>query len=238
MIHLYGGDGDADNIWIKQTCSKVDCYNCEKQRQVKLAQRIRKHVNAFTKTHWKFVTMSSPNEHRLDLAFEKDAKAWKKLANAASVATGNANPWAEIVTYVGWREITWSRKKGFNLHRHLLVGTQKRYWDWRKMHQRWDAANSTRQMLTPMRCNFDVREIRFGSSAAANYAVKYCKKENQTDNFYWGGLSQKKAKSVEKILFNKQRFVARHGHKPLSQIPKWYYCCQGENECNRTDDGT
>lgn len=210
-------------------CSEVDCADCERLRQLKLVRRIRHHVTQFPGANWKFVTMSSPNEFRLQKAFDVDQLAWSKLAKAAYVARdqGDVNPWNDVITYVGFREVTWSRKMGYNLHRHLLVQTNDWFWDWKEMHRRWDNANDG------IKCNFDQAEMKYGTDAMINYASKYCVKKGK--NFYWGGLSQKKVKAVAETLYRKHRFVSMKGcPKPVKS--DWSYCCAASRgDCNRTD---
>jgi len=220
--HLYGGTDGTDNTWVRSICSAVDCEGCERLRQMQLVRRIHKHVNQFESAHWKFVTMSSTNEHYLDTAFGVDHDAWNRLAK-----NRDAGAWRDVRTYVGWREITWSRKGGFNLHRHLLVLTTEAYWDWTSVHAQWNTANGG------VPSNFDVQEMKHGTEAAINYASKYCVKKGE--KFYWGGLSREKVRSVSKILYRKHRFVSMKGHKPVL-IPNWGYCCDGwPLTCNRED---
>ncbi len=213
-IHLYDG---SDNLWVNQIKTHLDCDWCERLRQLKIVRRLRTHVDGHKGGNWRFVTMSSANEYNLAAAFEKDAKAWNALAK------GKWNgEWNQVVTYVGWREITWTRKKGYNLHRHLLVKTEKKYWDWAEMHKRWDTANGGQKS------NFHESEMRYGMDAMINYASKYCVKNSK--NFYWGGLSLRKVRLVADTLFGKRRFLTMRDTKPAVITSGWCYCCSPQME--------
>ncbi len=173
--------------------------------------------------------MSSPNEHNLAKAFKVDQLAWSKLAKAAFVSKdqGDSNPWNDVSTYVGWREITWTRKKGYNLHRHLLVQTNQSYWDWKEMHRRWDNANDG------IACNFDEAEMKHGTEAMMKYAAKYAVKSGR--HHFWGGLSKTKVKAVEKTLYRKHRYVSMRGC-PKKIVSDWSYCCAADrNTCSREE---
>ncbi len=222
LIKAVEGADDTTDAWVHQICSSPSCAGCERLRCLKMARKIGKHVSAFSDTNWNFVTMSSPNEFYLDKAFEVDNKAWNRLASDSTRSE------KQIETYVGVREIKWTRKTGFNLHRHLLLRTTNRRWDWKAMHERWRLANRGIQ------CQFDVQPIDGGADAAVSYITKYITK--QGDQLFWGGLSHQKVKSVTGILKGKRRSYTMRDTK-VATTSDWYGCCFGVHSetCGRED---
>ncbi len=220
--HLHDRMDPAKGVWVMQVCSRPWCGRCEPVRNFKLVRQIQQHIEWYEematrgapKPHWRFITMSTKNSSTLEGAFALEKWAWQRFRSAASMRAkrGKAHPWSEVLTWVGFREVTLG-DAGFNLHRHLLVGTARSYWDWKQMHAMWDMA-----------CGDGGGQFHQSEATvkvAAAYAAKYAAK----GGVFWGGLSQLEAYRFRGGLKGKNRLVRAVGSKPPKEPAVYQLCC-------------
>ncbi len=198
---------DGRIVDIQIVCGLPYCSNCEAMKNIRLAAQIAKHVeyhNGRSPLGWQLVTMSVTNDELVRSCFIREARAWKRFREQVSAAKrrNTTHPWRDVSTWVGWRELTYSDQKGFNLHRHKLVGIPKgSRFDWKEMHQKWDRAAEGGS-------HFNSKPIR------GNMKLGYVSKYTTKDSLYWGGLSKLIAFRFAEGLLNKNRLIRARGSKP------------------------
>ncbi len=198
--------------WLARTvCSFPWCGACEYTKNYRLTKKIGEHVaywNTQQNLQWQFVTMSTINNNLLTSSFNLEAKAWSRfrVAHNDAMIAGRSHPWDQVATWVGWREVTYSNEKGFNVHRHCLVAIPKgKSWSWIAMHERWDKACG-------LKGHFDSSVIK--GDMNLGYILKYISKKK-----YWGGLSKLEAYRYCLGLFRRPRIIRSLGSKPPGHPP-------------------
>ncbi len=224
-------------LWVRQVCGAPWCSRCEPIRAWRISKKIVDHLNYYSSMHWTFVTMSTRNEPTLKGAFESETAAWQRfrmgVANArrptkknrARSAGAAKHPWFAVETWVGCREVTYTKERGFNLHRHMFVGTAKPWLDWKGIHREWSAAARSA-------AHFDAKPIT-DRDGAVRYLAKYLAKVK-----YWGGLDRLVAFRRAEALRGRNRLIRQVGSAPPKAKRDTFVCCLSEHEgqCNRTGD--
>ncbi len=219
FIHLIQSHDPRDDLSIQQMCSDPWCSSCEPRREFNLVARLQAHVRFHGGDNWWFVTMSTRNTPELVTSFNLDNAAWAAFTKGAHKAKqrGSKHVWSDVLTYVGWREVTLSIATGFNLHRHLLVSTDTSYWDWKDLHRWWDRAAHGYAI------------VNVQSVASLHDAIHYCSKYSKKSK-YWGGLSQLEAYRYADGLRKRNRIFRPRNSKPPVALKGYLFCCRSESD--------
>lgn len=220
-IHVFDGFEAEGDVWIKSACSRPWCRQCEPIRVWRLQRKIMKYLDwhsAGYKHLW-IVTRSVRNESTLESSFNTLRAA--QVAFAKQSVREKSHPLRVAAVWIATTEITFSHRTGWNVHEHMIWGTQSSRMDFGKFHETWDRA-----------AGFGGAHINIvkldNSRHAANYVAKYLSKG------VWGGLSSGRAYLVRDALKGRNRIQSKRGTVPPKDQGPNVFCCVAStaNACN------
>ncbi len=218
-VHVHDRmDPTGENHWVKSVCSRPWCLPCDKIRVWRLQRKIEKYLDWDPQKHLWIITRSVRNEPELVASFNTLRTAQVAFAKQVK-AVGHPFRLAKI--WVATTEITHSLTEGYNVHEHMIWGTQSSRIDFGEMHKWWDRA-----------AGFEGAHINIvkvhNSRHASNYIAKYLSKG------VWGGLSSGRAYLVRAALKGRNRINTKRGTLVPKLPSRFCLCCftSSEGQCN------
>ncbi len=217
FVHLLRIMDPAEQLWVKSCCSRQWCEPCEYVRVMRMRQRITHYLNFHNPRHLWMVTRSIRNHWSLAVCFDQLQTVNRHFVIADSRL--NEPVWRNIPYWVGTYEITYGNS-GYNLHEHLIVGSNNGKIDYEMLRSLWARAAGYKAMMHFVKLN--------DTEHAVNYIAKYIAKG------CWGGLSRGRAYLVRDTLRGKNRLVRKRGTVPSMVERGFCLCCMGVDR-NRCD---
>ncbi len=209
-VHLLNRLKPSDQIYVRSVCSNPWCPGCEPVRVWRIRHRITKYFQYYNPPRQWLLTRSVRNEFRLIDAFATLRETNRGFRDKCNKYR-EGNPFDVVSHWMGTYEITFSLKKGYNLHQHLILSTQGENIDYGLVHTLWDRAAGYRAHTNFIKLN-DVPH-------AINYISKYIAKGT------WGGLSRGRAWLNRGTLKGRNRVITKHGTALGARSPMYYLCC-------------
>ncbi len=156
--------------WVRVACGRPWCVPCEILKMARFRAKIHRYLNHWNPTYLWLLTRSVKNSMELPFGFDKLHNTIRKLLNNNAMTEHR-----KITHYIGTYEVVHSLRTGWNVHQHLIIGTEDGFLDFKKLHKEWDVAAGYKAHL-------DVRLIHYGIGGAINYISSYIAKG------IWGGV--------------------------------------------------
>ncbi len=185
---------------------------CEKLKMLRFRAKIHRYLNQYNPPHLWLLTRSVRNNQELKDAFDKLHFAVKRLTDANKNNAKNEHN--KITHYIGTYEVKHKLDKGWNVHQHLIIGSEHDHLDYKKCHVEWNFAAG-------YEAHWNCEKITYGVGGAINYISAYISKG------IWGGLSPEMAYWNRNDLFGRHRIRTKQGtavNKPVD--PLRCYCCR------------
>ncbi len=211
-IHVFDGYEPSVECWVKSTCCRPWCAQCEPRRVWKLQQKIMKYLdhNSTGGSHLWLVTRSVRNSSALVAAFNSLRAA--QVAFTKQRVRDPRHPLNLASAWIATTEVKYDARSGFNVHEHMIWVTKSARMDFKYFHETWDrAAGFVGAHINIVRLN-DPRH-------AANYVAKYLSKGS------WGGLSRGRAYLLRGALRGRNRIQSKRGTLPPKEISGFCFCC-------------
>ncbi len=215
VIHTFRMMPEYEDRWARHLCSKPWCASCYAVRQGRLKLKIHRYLIYRDDPHLWFLTRSVKNSTSLKQAFD---------SLHATIATFTKNKKTQfrqdVRSYIGTYEIVHSLKTGFNLHQHLIIGTEVDRLDYKQYSADWsNAAGYT--------AHHNVAQLR-SPGAAIQYLSSYITKG------FWGGLSQEMTYWNRSVLFGRHRIRTKQRTAPpkMSDPDRCFCCKTWYRDCN------
>ncbi len=204
-----------EDMWVKFLCSRPWCERCAPFRMWRLRQKIHKYLIHNHPSHMWFVTRSVRNERSLKKAFET-----LHAANQAFDKQKKNDPHhpyhSRVTAWIGTYEITWKYKTGYNLHQHLIIGSEDDRIEYKAVGECWSRA-------VGYTAQFHMEKIKHGVSGAVGYVSSYISKG------YWGGLQREVTFKERLVLKGRNRSTSMRGTIPPSFPLGYYLCCRSDH---------
>ncbi len=220
VVHTFRMLEPWDDKWVKVGCGRPWCVPCEALKMARFRAKIHRYLNHWEPPYLWLLTRSNKNAQHLPYAFDKLHSAVKQLAQQNKTAVKTEHN--KISHYIGTYEVKHALDTGFNVHQHLIIGTEHDYLDFQQLHKEWDLASGYKAHL-------DVRQIRHGIGGAISYITAYISKG------IWGGLSTEMAYWQRKALFGRHRIRTKLRTAVFLRVdPLRCFCCKTEyRNCNQ-----
>ncbi len=226
-VHVMGRFDPSVQIWVRSVCSRPWCDRCESTRLWRMRNRISEYVSHHRDrgditavVNWWFLTRSVANSASVGYAFEEFRQA--KRTFHRNQLRDEKHPFNRISAWIGVHEMTYNIRTGYNLHQHMLVGSQAHIprIDYEVLRTKWSTSAGYPAMSHITRMNSVVGSIA--------YLTKYISKGT------WGGLSRGRAYRIREVLKGKNRFTSKRGTSvPKRDRPVYVLCCisRHDNQC-------
>ncbi len=217
-VHVFDGMDSTDNLWVKSVCSRPWCSRCEPVRVWRLRRKMEKYLEWHSPKHLWIITRSVRNEPELVSSFNTLRSAQVAFAKSAKSKT---HPFRYAEFWIATTEIKHSHRNGYNVHEHMIWGTQKSWVDFDEFHLWWDRAAGFGG------AHINVVKVR-DSRHAVNYVAKYLSKG------VWGGLSSGRAYQMRAALKGRNRVNTKRGTVLPKKFSCYCLCCftAGVAQCN------
>ncbi len=213
FVHLFEMMDPSEQLWIRSRCSKPWCLTCEPAKVWRLQVKIRKYLDYHDCTHYWLITRSVRNEPEIFTAFNTFNDARQKFVK--QVRDHKDHPYRVAEKWISTTEITHSLDTGFNVHEHIIWGSNSRFRiDFALLHKYWDRAAGFKG------AHINVSRLA-DAEHGANYIAKYFKKEG----LVWGGLSSGRAYLNRGVLKGKNRIQSKRGTLPPQMHGDYCFCC-------------
>ncbi len=213
-------DPTSVNLWVKSVCSRPWCLFCEPVKVWRLKRKIEKYLKWNSPRHLWIITRSVRNEPELVAAFNTLRAAQVAFAKS-SKPKAKTHPFRHAKFWIATTEITHSHREGYNVHEHMIWGTNHSFMDFDDFHLWWDrAAGFEGSHINVVK----VRDARH----AVNYVAKYLSKG------VWGGLSSGRAYLLRDALKGRNRINTKRGTLVPKIQSEYCLCCftDGADQCN------
>ncbi len=217
-VHVFDGEDPTDNLWVQSVCSRPWCSRCEPIRVWRLRRKMEKYLEWHSPKHLWIVTRSVRNEPELVTSFNTLRAAQVAFAKSNKV---DHHSFRFAQHWIATTEITYTHWKGYNVHEHMIWGTESARLPFKDFHVWWDRAAGFEG------AHINIVKVQ-DSRHAVNYVAKYLSKG------VWGGLSVGRAFLLRKALKGRNRINTKRG----TVLPKKFsgYClCRftaGVDQCN------
>ncbi len=217
VVHTFRMLEPWSDKWVRVSCGRPWCVPCEALKMARFRAKIHRYLNHWNPPYLWLLTRSVKNSMELPFGFDKLHATIRKLLNNNSSVEHH-----KITHYIGTYEVVHSLNTGWNVHQHLIIGTEDGYLDFKKLHAEWDTAAGYKAHL-------DVRLINYGVGGAINYISKYISKG------IWGGLSPEMAYWNRKDLFGRHRIRTKQSTAVFVKVdPLRCFCCKTKyRDCNQ-----
>ncbi len=217
FAHLLDIMDPSTQLWVKSVCSRPWCEPCEYVRVLRIRQRISHYFGYHRPRHLWMVTRSVKNHWSLRVSFRHLHETNRRFVIYDKRL--EKPQWCRIPYWVGTYEITHG-DNGYNLHEHLIVGTDYPKIDYELLRALWGQAAGYSAMMHFVKLN--------DCEHAVNYIAKYIAKG------CWGGLSRGRAYLVKETLKGRNRLVRKRGTVPAAIVKGFCICCIGvqRNRCD------
>ncbi len=208
-----------EDLWVKMLCSRPWCLPCGDIRIWRMRLKIHKYLKYHNKKNLWLWTRSVRNEGRLVDAFRTLHECNQRFNTEVKDRPEHA--YHKVETSIGTYEITYNYYRGYNLHQHIILGSDVDRIEYGYLRQKWNEAAGYKAVG-------DFVKIKFGGVAAGNYLVKYISKG------IWGGLTPERAYLVKDTLFRRNRITTKRGTAPPLTTKGYCFCCHAiEGDCVR-----
>ncbi len=224
-VHVIANNAPEYQYYLRSVCSRSWCGPCEKMRTWRYRNRIASYLSHQAEViggvrHWWFLTRSVRNAKNPRIAFDTFLRTKRKFHMHIQKEW---HPFHHAQAWIGVQEITHDLATGYNLHQHVLVGSQRKFQlDPLKIRDRWSDAAGYSAMSHMVRM-----DTRIGAVA---YLGKYISKAT------WGGLSRGRAYAIRKTLKGRNRIQMKpRTGPPKSPLPGFVMCCATlrDGDCTR-----
>jgi len=229
--HLFKNFAPQEHKWLIIWCKRTGCRYCINPEAYRIERSIQKFVDDNPAPNWFFLTLSTPNRMDLGQAFAELTESFDRLIRDAG--KDEFHHWNLLTSWIGVTEIKLG-KNGFNVHRHIIAGTEAFRLPYAQCHEEWNRASQCKA------AHYNLKKIHHPLQKNIRYLSKY-----MTKDFGWGGLDQSTHRQVEGVLKGRRRITRSRGASNLRPViepwtPKeWIYCCEQdyEGECANVDMG-
>ncbi len=218
-VHSFRMFEPWEDVFTKVTCGRPWCDRCETLKMWRFRKKIHIYLNYHKPKFLWMLTRSTVNMQHLKDGFDDLHKAIRRLSYGMKDYRDYEHN--KINHYIGTYEVKHKIVEGFNVHQHLILGTDVARLDYKKLHAEWDAA-------VGYAAHLDVQIVNHGVGGAINYITAYISKG------LWGGLSAQMAYWNRSILFGRHRIRTKQKTVPPRTVdPVRCYCCSSDwRSCN------
>ncbi len=217
FVHVFDQISMDNDLWVRSLCTRAWCSRCEPIRLFRIERKLRSYVEGHPDSFWRFVTISVKNERSFSKATEALSDAWGRFTMSARnrERRGQQHSYHDIKYYMGWKEVTHSARTGFNVHWHMLVGTQGSFWDYKSCHADWNLAAGYEATWN--------EQPLVDLESAVRYVSKYVHKDG-----FFGGLSRRDAFLYSGDLQRWNRTFTKRGTAVKKRPTDVAFCCSSD----------
>jgi len=227
--HLFANHDPEKQKWIIVWCKDADCGQCHNPEAFRIAQQLTDFVDNNPSPNWFFLTLSTPNRMDLGQAYAELLDAFSAMIRQASVFP--SHHWNLIDHWIGVTEIKMG-KNGFNVHRHIIAGTDTFRLPYNQCHEEWNQASQCKA------AHYNLKKIHHPLQNNIRYLSKY-----MTKDVGWGGLDSRATAATKDFLRGKRRITRSRNATWVSKNIRdvkddWKFCCVTPlNGCVNPDIG-
>ncbi len=207
-VHVIGFEPD-DEVFVKSICSRPWCLPCESIRVWRLKRKIMKYLEYHNPRNLWIVTRSTKNRPEFVASINLLRSA--QVAFSKQATKKETHPFNKAQCWIATTEVTHDLLTGYNVHEHMIWGTESSRLDFEKLHLWWDRA-----------CGFRGAHLNVVQVNDSNHGINYIAK--YLSDGIWGGLSVGRAYQIRNALKGRNRVNSKRGTVP-KKIPSGYNLC-------------